>query len=382
MTKAFDIAIIGGGVIGLSLARALSARGAELALFDAGAVIPPATSAAAGMLAPSFEHSDKGGVLSEALYHFGARALSMWPDYAAALEEETGVTIDYRGGGALGVAFTDAQAKELSAQAVTVAALGGEATMVSGDAARAMEPALSADIVAALWAPKDAQVDPRRLLIALRAAAKKNIARHFTEKVVRIDMQDSGASVTVKSGETYSARDVVLAGGAVSGLAPGKLVFPVKGDATAVSIDEGAITRVIRAPGAYLCPKAGGRLVIGASETTGRDDHQVDAEAIEALKTGASRAVPMLTRAREIERWTGLRPGTPDGAPILGRAGNGVYLALGHYRNGVLHAPASAQGMSALISGELISRDAAGALLQSFNPSRFAALATPEAQHG
>jgi glycine oxidase len=375
MTKTFDIAIIGGGVIGLTLARALIRRGASLALFDAGAVIPPATNAAAGMLAPSFEHGEGGGALYDALHRFGARALSLWPGYAAALEEETGVRIDYRGDGVLGVAFTENEAKELREQAVRTSSLGGDVSMISGDEARAMEPALSKDIVAALWAPRDAQVDPRRLLIALRAAVKKKVVQHFPEKVARIVVQAAGASCTTKSGETVAAREIVLAGGAVSGLASKELVFPVKGDAVAVEIEEGAVTRVIRAPGAYLCPKAGGRLVIGASEERGRDDLSVDAEAIDALKSGATQAVPTLGQAREIERWTGLRPGTPDGAPILGRAGNGVYLALGHYRNGVLHAPASAEDMAALILDGRTSDD-----LQSFNPSRFGALAM--AEHG
>lgn len=375
MTRTFDIAIIGGGVIGLTLARALSRRGASLALFDAGAVIPPATNAAAGMLAPSFEHGESGDALHDALYRFGARALGLWPAYAAALEEETGVGIDYRGDGVLGVAFTEDEAKELNDQAARTSSLGGEASVISGDEARAMEPALSKDIAAALWAPKDAQVDPRRLLIALRAAVKKKVVQHFPEKVARIDVQQGGASCITKSGATCTAREVVLAGGAVSGLASRKLVFPVKGDAVAVETEEGAIRRVIRAPGAYLCPKAGGRLVIGASEERGRDDLTVDAEAVEALKSGAASAVPMLANAREIERWSGLRPGTPDGAPVLGRAGSGVYFALGHYRNGVLHAPASAEDMAALILDGRASED-----LESFNPSRFAASA--EAGHG
>lgn len=367
MTVKLDIAIIGGGVIGLSLARALAYRGAEITLFDAGAVMPPATSAAAGMLAPSFENTESAGDLSASLYGFGARALSMWPAYAAVLEEESGVAVDFRAHGTLGVAFDEKEAKALSDQSAQIVSLGGEASIISGNEARMMEPALSQEVVAALWAPKDAQVDPRRLLIALRAAMKKKISRQIEEKVTRIDADQHGVAITTKNGERTFARKAVLAGGAVSGLASSKLVFPVKGDATAVDISEGAVKCVIRAPGAYLCPKAGGRLVIGASEEFGRDDYVVEPEAIERLKTNAAKAVPMLTGARELERWSGLRPGTPDGAPILGQADNGLFLALGHYRNGVLHAPASAEDMAALIlEGEV------SASLESFNPSRFA----------
>ncbi|WDI32030.1 glycine oxidase ThiO [Hyphococcus flavus] len=366
MKKTFDIAIIGGGVIGMSLARALAARGAELALFDASVSVPPATNAAAGMLAPSFEHGHGGDCVSEALYHFGAHSLSLWPNYAAALEEETGQFIDFRGDGALGLAYTEAHANELGEQASRVAARGGDASIISGDDARAMEPALSKEILCALWAPNDAQVDPKRLLIALRAAVEKKAVQLFPEKVARIDVEDNGPRCTTFSGEAFSARKIVVAGGAVSGLVDAGLVFPVKGDATAIEIEEGFLTRVVRAPGAYLCPKAGGRLVIGASEEYGRDGDAVDAKAIETLQANAAIAAPQLKGSKELERWTGLRPGTPDAAPILGQTDTGVYLALGHYRNGVLHAPASAQEMTALIlDGE------ASEYLESFNPSRF-----------
>ncbi|WP_425407826.1 glycine oxidase ThiO [Hyphococcus sp.] len=377
MTRQFDIAIVGGGVIGLSLARALTSSGAAIALFDAGAIIPPATSAAAGMLAPSFESSDAGPALGEPLYHFGARALSLWPDYAAALEAETGVNVDFRGDGTLGLAFSDDEVKSLSEQAAQVTARGGDAVLIDGGEARKMEPALSPDTAAALWAPQDAQVDPRRLLIALRAAVKKKVVQHIPEKVARIDVGPEGVSCTTQSGATFVADKVVLAGGAVSGLASSEIVFPVKGDALAVEIEDGALTRVIRGPGAYLCPKAGGRVVIGASEARGRTDRDVDDAVIAALKESAAQAVPMLADAGELERWTGLRPGTPDGAPILGEAGERVYLALGHYRNGVLHAPAAAADLAALIVDGARHAD-----LESFNPSRFSAPVTAAAHHG
>ncbi len=364
-----DIAIIGGGVIGLSLARLLCARGSHVTVFDAGPQIPAATNAAAGMLAPSFEHHDSGGPLANAVYGFGVRALAMWPAFAAALGGETGADVDYRGDGILGLAFTEDEAAALAAQAARVAAMGGAAEMVSGNDARAMEPALSAKIIAAQWSPNDAQVDPRRLLSALRASAAKNGAQMIAGKVVRVETAGAGPVLETEDGARVTAGKVVIAGGAVSGLAPGALVFPVKGDATALGIEEGALTRVVRAPGAYLCPKAGGRLVIGATETRGRDDAIVDDAAVEGLKESAMRAAPFLAHAPERERWTGLRPGTPDGAPILGATGKpGVYVALGHYRNGILEAPASAADMAALLlDGELTAE------LQTFSPARFTA---------
>ena len=370
--KGFDIAIVGGGVIGLTLARALLSEGASVAVIDAGDAAPPATLAAAGMLAPSFEFAGHGGddtgAAGGALYRLGSRGLASWPAFAAAREEETGVYIDYRGHGALGIAYDEQQTRRLAEQAALVASLGGDVEMISGDQARAMEPALSREVVAALHAPADAQVDPRRLTAALKAWLAERRMTFIPGKATSAESRDGGFAVALETGEEIAADKVVLAGGAVSGLVSRDLVFPVKGEATALGFGDGLLARVIRAPGAYLCPKAEGRLVIGATETRGRDDLSVDEAAVAGLKNHAVRAVPELVGAAELERWAGLRPGTPDGAPILGRDGEGRFLALGHYRNGVLHAPAAAEAMAALMLGR-----APGVDLAPFGPDRFAA---------
>jgi len=353
--RGYDIAIVGGGVIGLTLARALCDDGAEVAIIDAGSAIPAATHAAAGMLAPSFEHAGElaGGEtpLSEALYHLGSRGLAMWPDYAAALEEETGVFVDFRGTGALGLAYDEDEAHALEMQAARVRALGGAATIISGDDARALEPALSKDVIAALHAPQDAQVDPRRLTVALRVALDRRMAPHLAARVAGLERNGAAHVLLLDGGGRIEAEKLVLASGAVSGLIPRGMVHPVKGEAVAVALNDGVLTRIVRAPGAYLCPKAEGRLVIGATETRGRDDLSVTDEGIAGLRAGAKRAAPAIAAAPELERWAGLRPGTPDGAPILGQDEEGRFLALGHYRNGVLHAPAVARAMAALILG-------------------------------
>lgn len=368
MTTGFDIAVAGGGVIGLTLARALAAAGARVAVIDAGARVPAATQAAAGMLAPSFEYGEQPKALGEALYDFGARGLALWRDYAPMLEEETGVFIDYRPTGMLGVAYDERGAAQLREQAAQTAALGGAAKMISGDEARAMEPALSREVAAALHAPDDAQVDPRRLTAALKASLAKLKAPNVTARLVSIERNGAGYSLAGAEGERFEADKVVLASGAVSGLAPAGLVHPVKGEATAVAMADGVIARVVRAPGAYLCPKAECRLVIGATEEIGRQDLRVDPAAVAGLRANAAKAVPALEAAAELERWAGLRPGTPDGAPILGVDGEGRFLALGHYRNGVLHAPIAAAAMAALILGRDVPVD-----LAPFAPDRFGA---------
>ncbi len=368
--KIFDIAIIGGGIIGLSLARALRGEKLRIAVIDAAAEIPSATNASAGMLAPSFE---MGGALDEALYAFSAKSLAMWPDFAGALEGETGLPVDYRSDGILGIAYDDAGALQLARDCEALKTRGGDVDMISGDEARTLEPALSQNVTAALHAKKDAQVDPRKALLALRAAVAKKLGQIFDQRVERVEEKSGAYGLHLAGGASLTAEKIVLASGAAPGAqVPGlplPPVYPVKGEAAAFVMPEGAFRRVIRAPGAYLCPKAGGRLIIGATEVKDRNDYEVDAASIARLAANGARAVPAVADYQEIERWAGMRPATPDRAPILGRdtrGPEGVFLALGHYRSGILLAPASATALAAEIR-----TGAAADATAAFRPERF-----------
>ncbi len=367
----FDIAIVGGGIIGLTLARALRKEHADVAVIDAGAQIPPATNAAAGMLAPSFE----GAIACEdALYAFGARSLGMWQEFAADLQDESGFSIDYRADGILGVAFEEAQARRLAMEAEALNARGGAVELLSGNEARRLEPALSEKVAVTLHAKHDAQVDPRKTILALRAALAGNVEQLSAHRVECAVRNNSVYSITLDNGDYVEAVRLVIASGAAAGALikglPPPPVYPVKGEAAAFAMPEGDFRRVVRAPGAYLCPKMGGRLVLGATERDGCSDYEVDDAAIAAMVANGAAAVPAIAGYREIERWAGLRPATPDGAPILGhdcRGPDGVFLALGHYRNGILLAPASA----AALAGEILGHGPA-AEIAAFRPERFA----------
>lgn len=375
MRDGFDIAVVGGGVIGLTLARALTGAGARVAVIDAGAEIPPATNAAAGMLAPSFEC---GGGVNEALYAFSADSLSRWPFFAAGLEEETGLDIDFRGAGILGVVYDEDALRAMREDCARLKQRGANVEMLTGEEARRLEPALSRTIIGGVVAHNDGQVDPRKALIALRASFEKRKGALIAGRVLSAKKTPSGFVLRISNGEPIEAQKIVLASGAaaVGGLIEDLAtppIFSVKGDAVALSAPDDLIKRVVRAPGAYLCPKAGGRLVIGASEAHGVEDLTTDPTAVAALCKNGARAVPALERAPELERWAGLRPATPDSAPILGRDPRGpdnVFLALGHYRNGVLLAPASAEVLAQEILEE--SPGAAPFDLSPFRPDRFA----------
>ncbi len=378
MNTGFDIAIIGGGVIGLALGRELLAAKLRIIIIDAGADIPAATNAAAGMLAPSFE---MGCQTSEALYQFSAASLSLWPEFAHALEDAAGLSVDYRDDGILGVALDESQWQELRASYDDLEGRGAKVEMLSGDEARGLEPALSPDIVGALFAPRDAQVDPRKALLALRTAFLKNGGMFSSERVSQVERVRNIYALRMSSGVQIEADKIVIASGAtaLSGLLAelvGDLpppVRPVKGEAVALAMGDLYLRHVVRAPGAYICPKAGARMIIGATEMENRNDLEVDPSAIAGLIRNGARAVPRIAKMGEMERWAGLRPATPDGAPILGRYADGpddVFLALGHHRNGILLAPASAKALAAEITGDQAGQSPA-LTLKPFSPDRF-----------
>jgi len=379
VSKAFDIAIIGGGVIGLALGRELLAAKLRVIIIDAGDDIPAATNAAAGMLAPSFE---MGCETSEVLYRFSAASLSLWPEFSREVEDAASLSVDYRDDGILGVALDEPQWQELRTRYGDLEGRGAKVEMLSGDEARGLEPALSSNIAGALFAPFDAQVDPRKLLLALRVAFLKSGGMFSSERVSHIKRAHNIYVLRTTSGAPIEADKIVIASGAaalskllveiVCDLPP-LPVRPVKGEAVALDMGDLQVRHVVRAPGAYICPKAGARMIIGATEIESCESLDVDPSAIAGLIRNGERAVSGIAKMREMERWAGLRPATPDGAPILGRYADGpddVFLALGHHRNGILLAPASAKALAAEITGNQAGQSPA-LTLKPFSPDRF-----------
>lgn len=366
----FDIGIIGGGVIGLAVGYRLAGAGRSVCVIDHGAKMPPATHAAAGMLAPSFEKSVSGN----ALFELSQRSLALWSDFSAQLQSETGIDIDHQSQGILGVAMTPAQADDFAKEADALIARGSNVAFISGDAAREREPALSRDVLAGLWAPDDGQVDPLKLTAALRKALEHRGAGIVAGAVSDARHDGNGWQLEIQDAEPITVGGIVIATGAAKRWPAPQVhvppLHPVKGEALALVQDvDQPLGHVIRGAGAYLCPKSDGRLVIGATEAAHIYDLQIDDKRVDDLREGAGVIAPRLNAWTELSRWAGLRPATPDGAPILGRDHRGPpgsYLALGHYRNGILLAPASA----ALLGDEILG-EAASAPPAAFRPERF-----------
>ncbi|NWG70334.1 MAG: FAD-dependent oxidoreductase, partial [Parvularculaceae bacterium] len=288
-----SVVVVGGGVIGLALGWRLAEEGAQVILVDAGAEAPAATSAAAGMLAPSFEMS--GGAVAEPLYDLCLASLRRWPDFAQRLEAATGVSIDFRRDGVMGLAFDAASAAAFAEAAAAIDVRGGNIRLLNAARAKAREPAISDKVVAALWAPDDAQVDPRLLTLALRRAIKRSGGVLVDGRVREVVLSPSGGLMaTTQEGATFLADAVVVAAGVAVGTialpGPTPPIHPEKGEALALKCGTGGPSCVVRAPGAYLCPKADGRLVVGATAAPHETSLDPRAAAIDGLKAAAAAA--------------------------------------------------------------------------------------------
>jgi glycine oxidase len=345
-TGAPDVTVVGGGVIGLSVAWAAARRGLSVAVLDRGALGDGASRVAAGMLAPVSE-AEAG---EPALLQAGLASAARWPDFAAALEEASGAPSGYRRCGTLVVARDADEAEALDRERALREQLGVPVERLRGSEARKLEPGLAPGVRAALDVPVDHAVDPRTLVAALVLACEH-------------------AGVVLRPGEEVgelpSAGRVVLATGAWAG----PPVRPVKGQILRLRDPDGPglAERVIRHERFYLVPRGDGRYVLGATMEERGFDTTVTAGGVRELLQEAQLVVPGLDELVLEEAAAGLRPGTPDNGPLLGERPDGVLLATGHHRNGILLAPLTGDAIAALLVGEALPEVAA-----PFAPGRFA----------
>jgi glycine oxidase len=349
-----DVAVVGGGIIGLAVAWKAAAAGRSVVVFDRGPLGEGASRVAAGMLAPVSE-ADAG---EPALLRAGLASLAAWPAFAAALAAASGLDPAFRACGTLVVARDADEAAWLERERALREELAVPVERLRGSEARRREPALAPGVRLALDVPGDHAVDPRATVAALVAACERaGVALRPHEEATRWD----AAGVELASGARVAAGRVVLAAGAWSG-AP---VRPVKGEILRLRDPEGPglFDRVIRFERGYLVPRGDGRYVLGATMEEQGFDTTVTAGGVRELLQEAQLIVPGLDELVLEEASAGLRPGTPDNAPLIGDA-DGVLLATGHHRNGILLAPFTADAALAILDG--------GAGPAAFAPQRFA----------
>lgn len=382
------MAVLGGGLIGLAVAWRARARGLSVALVEREQIGAGASRVAAGMLAPVSEV--EFGEHGRRALELGLRSATMWPAFAEELEQASGFTVGLQRKGTLVVAHDDDEARELERQLALRASLGLRAERLRPSQAREREPALTPTVRLALEAPDDHSVDPRLVLAALHEACGRagvDIRERARGVSVAFDEQQRRVTglVLEADGEHLDAETVVVATGAWSGALDGLPaglgvpVRPVKGQIMALRdpAGPGLLTRAVRYGGGYLVPRGDGRYVLGATmEEKGFDRAPTTGGVYELLRR-AHEVIPGVRELELLELNVGFRPGTPDNAPLLGRgAAEGLVWATGHYRNGVLLTPLTAELVAGLLAGE---DGADHGLLEVCDPRRFAGVAAKEA---
>ncbi|MGD1021207.1 MAG: glycine oxidase ThiO [Candidatus Sulfotelmatobacter sp.] len=348
--KSWDVIVIGGGIIGLSLALELRKKGASVLVVERGEPGREASYAAGGMLADSVIETPA------ALQPLASASAGMYPEFVHELEVASGVSADLRDQGAI-VFPSPEHAHEHPAFTLPVPLAE-------------LEPVL-ADPSRPAFYLQERSVDPRSLTGAVLAAAKYHgVDFSSGDTVISVNLSDGQASGVITKKTSFLAAKVVNCAGAWSGqIAPHRFpTRPVKGQMLCLlSPTRELLKHVIRSPDVYLIPRSDGRIIVGTTVEEAGFDKRTDIATIQRLHRAAVDLVPELRNAKILEDWAGLRPGTPDSLPILGATTTpGNYVATGHFRDGILLAPITAHVMAQVIEGKRPDLD-----LAPFSPARF-----------
>lgn len=367
-----DVAVVGGGLIGLASAWRLASRGLSVVVIEAANVGSGASLAATGMLAPAAEHEPG----SDPLLPLALDSLGRWPGFRDDLEAASGMSIDYRPDGTLVLAIGRDEVERLRFRYELQRRSGLEAEWLSGAEVRRLEPGLRPSVTAGVRCPLDHQVDPRLVMAALvQACTRAGVTIVERSPVTGLDW--SGGAVTGLRTEAGSLRadTVVLAAGAWSGeggLLPEALALPVrplKGQALALRTTKqtGTLSRMVWTEQVHMAPKSDGQIIVGATVEDCGFRPGVTAGGLYALLEGARRVLPGIEEMEVEAVWSGYRPTSDDDAPIIDALAPGLVAATGHHRNGYLLAPVTADAVADLIAaGEL------PAVARAFTLARFA----------
>lgn len=358
-----DVLVIGGGIIGLAVAWRARIRGMSVTVLERDATGCGTSRVAAGMLAPVAEV--EFGEAGRRLLDLGLRSAEMWPGFASELEAVGGLDVGLMRTGTLLVAADDDDARELERQIAFRRSLGLTVNRLRASEARARESALAPTVRLALEAPDDHSVDPRLVLEALRCACQASgVDIRERSPVARVELDRTSERITgvaLTSGERLAAGQVVLAAGpwteGIDGLPTEARipVRPVKGQILRLRdpAGPGLLRRVLRFDGGYVVPRGDGRYILGATVEERGFELQPTVGPIYELLRDAHELLPGISELEIEELSVGLRPGTPDNAPAIGPgAVEGLVWATGHYRNGILLAPLTAQLVAGVLAGD------------------------------
>ena len=330
-----DAIVVGGGIIGCSIAWRLAQRGLSVSLFERATLGAEATGASAGMLAPGGEYESDSPWARLAL-----RSLRMYPEFVAELTEAGNVEIDYRACGSIEAAYSPAEWSALQSKAAAQKALGIRSQPASPDAARL----LNRSAAGAMFYPDEAAVDPRHLTAALReACAKAGVALHECTEIASIVPLAEGVEAITPDGP-IRARTAVLAAGAWSGaFGFGAPTQPARGHLAGYYLQPGAIGPILRHGHTYILQRTNGFTIAGATEERIGFARGVNPECIADIRTRAAELCPIFGGLVPDTVWSGLRPACEPGPELRRVGGTDLWLAYGHYRNGILLAPVTAK---------------------------------------
>lgn len=373
MASGANVVVIGGGVVGLTVARRLAGEGGDVVLLEKGVCGAEASWAGAGILSPCNPHR------ADPLFHLTERSLALFPGFCEALREETGIDPEYVACGELQLVFTP---DTLGIARSDVRAAAGRAMpdgrpiyeLHSPEAVRSIEPSVAENIRGALECRQSAHVRNPRLLRALRGSCLKRGVRILEDQPATAIETDGGRLTAIRSGETrYPCARAVLCAGAWSSLLDSRLsglmpVHPVRGQMVLMKMDPPPFGRIITRGKTYLVSRRDGHILLGSTEEPEAGYVKRNTPAgVAHLMCRAMELVPALANAPVLATWAGLRPGSPDDKPYIGPVPgiDGLYAATGHFRAGLTLSPATAEAIAALLAGRVYDID-----LSAFAPGR------------
>jgi glycine oxidase len=370
--KTFDVAIIGGGLIGAAIAFELAGEKLRVVVFDRQRPGREASWAAAGMLSPAPD-----SMRDLPLVPLGRESLKLYPEFVALIEEASGQSAAYAREGTLEIFSGPRGEADRDRRVAECRRLELAAEPVALNTARQWETGIGPAARAAAWLPEEGTVEPRSLMSAVIAAAQQRRVEIRADcGVTGLIREGDRCTGVLAGGEEISARHVVVAAGCFSsGIAPESEWLaryaptrPVRGQMMALKPDGANLRRVLRSERGYLVPRRDGRIVAGSTSEEAGFEKRVTPDGLRKIFDAALELFPGLAGAEILETWSGLRPGTPDDLPILGPTDiEGLIIATGHYRNGILLAPVTAR-----LVREWITRGNTAFDAVAYSPMRFA----------
>ena len=365
--KTYDAVVAGGGLIGASIALELASAGLHVGVFDAQKPGREASWASAGMISPAPESAAQACVLPLSM-----TSAQAYPEFIRRVEELTGKNVGYRREGALDIFLTDVTKEEIAEILEEHGKAGLRAELVSSEEACELEPAITAEIRAGIIRHDEASLDNRVLTEATLEAARRKGAEIYSGNGAKALLMESSTckGLQVETGRVEARWTVIAAGcfsAQIEGAAAYAPVIPAKGQMMALRCDGVKLRRDLWSGHMYLVPRTDGRIIAGSTIEYAGFDRSTTAGGMKKILDGAIALAPGLEKARIEETWAGLRPDTPDHLPIVGPTDReGLLIATGHFRSGILLAPITAQLIREWVTTKKVSVD-----WSAFSPMRF-----------